>query len=132
MTNYAILRTKKLNSFGNIAGSMGHTYRVSGMAPNADPLRLGRNKVLVGKIGQGVEEIRHRIDSLDGKIRSNAVLCVEHLLTASPEFFKDKTSKQIEIWSKKNIAWLQKNMAKKMFAMLCCILTKQHRILLLT
>jgi len=113
MTNYAILRTKKLNSFGNIAGSMGHTYRVSGMAPNADPLRLGRNKVLVGKIGQGVEEIRHRIDSLDGKIRSNAVLCVEHLLTASPEFFKDKTSKQIEIWSKKNIAWLQKKYGKE-------------------
>lgn len=107
MTNYAILRTKKLNSFGNIAGSMGHTYRVSGMAPNADPLRLGRNKVLVGKTGQGVEEIRDRIDNLDCKIRKNAVLCIEHLLTVSPDWAVGKTEKQINHWAKKNIEFLR-------------------------
>lgn len=113
MASYAILRTKKLNSWGSVGGSIGHTYRVAGMAPNADPKLLGRNKTLIGNSQKGVDDIRQRIDQLDGKPRSNAVLCIEHLLTASPSFFENKTFKQIDTWAKRNISWLEKTYGKE-------------------
>jgi len=113
MTNYAILRTAKLNSWGNISGSMGHTYRHAGMAPNADPVRLGKNKVLVGRPGDGVADIRNRIDGLAGKPRANAVLCVEFMLTMSSEWAEGKTAKQIDVWASRNIAFLQKQFGKE-------------------
>jgi len=113
MTNFAILRTSKLKSWGNIGGSMSHTYRAAGMAPNADPRLVGRNKTLIGNAADGVQDIRNRIEKLDGKTRSNAVLCVEHLLTASPEFFANKSAKQIDTWVKKNVQWLHNQYGKE-------------------
>jgi len=112
MTNFAICRTAKLKTWGNIGGSMGHTYRQSGMAPNADPKRLGKNRVLVGTPGDGTADIRKRIDSLGKEPRSNAVLVVEHMLTMSPEWAVGKTKKQIDHWAKENVKWLQKRYGK--------------------
>jgi len=112
MSNYAILRTAKLKSWGNIGGSLGHTYRQSGMAPNADPKRLGKNRVLVGTPGDGASDIRKRIDSLGKKTRSNAVLVVEHMLTMSPEWAVGKSKKQIDYWVKENVKWLQNRYGK--------------------
>lgn len=110
---YAILRTSKLKSWGNISGSAAHTYRHKGMAPNADPLRMGRNKVLVGRSGEAVEDIRNRISAITDKPRKNGVLCVEHLLTASPEFFEKLTSKQVDAWARKNLQFLAKTYGKQ-------------------
>ena len=110
---YAILRTSKLKSWGNISGSAAHTYRHKGMAPNADPLRMGKNKVLVGRPGEAVEDIRNRISAITDKPRKNGVLCVEHLLTASPEFFEKLTSKQVDAWARKNLQFLAKTYGKE-------------------
>ena len=110
---YAILRTSKLKTWGNVSGSAAHTYRQKGMAPNADPLRMGQNKVLVGRPGEAVEDIRNRISAITDKPRKNAVLCVEHLLTASPEFFEKLTSKQIDAWARKNLQFLAKTYGKE-------------------
>lgn len=127
MTNFAILRTSKLKSWGNIGGSMSHTYRAAGMAPNADPRLVGRNKTLIGNAADGVQDIRNRIEKLDGKTRSNAVLCVEHLLTASPEFFANKSAKQIDTWVKKMCSGCTINTAKKMLFMQHYTWMKPHR-----
>ncbi|TBZ27309.1 MobV family relaxase, partial [Rhizobium leguminosarum] len=105
MTNFAICRISKLSTWGNIAGSGAHTYRHKGMAPNADPRRLGKNQTLVGRPDDVVEDVRRRVDEL-GQPRKNAVLCVEHLLTASPGFFKGKTPAEVRAWADKNVEFL--------------------------
>lgn len=81
---YAILRTAKLKSFGNIAGSLAHTYRTRFTA-NADPGREHCNE----HHGAGTPDmIRDAIHSrLPNKRRKDAVLCLEYFIGASPEFF---------------------------------------------
>ena len=78
---YAILRTSKLKSWGNISGSAAHTYRHKGMAPNADPLRMGKNKVLVGRPGEAVEDIRNRISAITDKPFGRTSECSSHRTT---------------------------------------------------
>lgn len=82
---YAILRTKKLKSFGAVARSARHTFREQ-PTPNADPLHRSHNRTVGAKGVQRVlEAIKRR---LPDKRRSDAVLCIEYLVTASPEVFK--------------------------------------------
>jgi hypothetical protein len=81
---YAILRTKKLKSFGEIGGSLAHTYRTR-ETPNADPARLDTNEHFGP---EGPEAIQALVrDRLPAKRRSDAVLCIEYFIGASPEFF---------------------------------------------
>ena len=82
---YAILRTKKLKSFGAVARSARHTFREQ-VTPNADPVRRSHNRT-VGVKGayQVLKAVKGR---LPDKRRSDAVLCIEYLVTASPEAFK--------------------------------------------
>ena len=84
---YAIARIAKLKS-GNLASSEYHTKRVR-ETPNANPEI--KNIRFIGQSdtahSQNLETIvRQRIGSQT--IRKNAVLCVEILLTASPEYFR--------------------------------------------
>lgn len=109
---YAILRTSKLKTWGNIGGSGAHTYRVPGMAPNADPARLGRNRTLRGTPGDVLSDVKGRVGQVTDKPRKNAVLCVEHLLTASPEWFKGKSQKELVQWARENLRWLDQRYGK--------------------
>lgn len=85
MTGYAILRVKKLKSFGAVARSARHTFREQ-PTPNADPSQLKRNKTVGAK---GAEKVLAALKSaLPEKRRKDAVLCLEYLVTASPEAFK--------------------------------------------
>ncbi len=82
---FAILRSKKLKSFGSVARSARHTFREQ-LTPNANPSHLSRNRT-VG--ANGVEQVLEALKSrLPEKRRSDAVLCIEYLVTASPEVFK--------------------------------------------
>lgn len=82
---YAILRAKKLKSFGAVARSARHTFREQ-PTPNADPVRRSDNRT-VGV--RGAYQVLTAIkDLLPDKRRSDAVLCIEYLVTASPEAFK--------------------------------------------
>jgi uncharacterized protein YdcH (DUF465 family) len=95
MANFAILRTSKLKSFGNISASLSHNYRTR-TTPNADPAREGRNKhVFAGKVSTGeppkgadvLDAIKARLPE---KYRSDAVLCIEYLITCSPGALKSE------------------------------------------
>jgi len=88
----AILRTSKLKTLGNVAGSGSHVMR-NRVTPNADPKIENINLVGSGDLLQDVKNI------LPEKIRKNAVLCVENLLTASPDFFKNKSVTEIKKWA---------------------------------
>jgi hypothetical protein len=112
MTMHAIIGMKKLKTWGNIGGSGAHTYRVEGMAPNADPSRSKHNRTLVGTPHDVLGDVRRRVDRVTDSPRKNAVLCVEFMLGASPEFWDGKSEKQINDWAKTQIAWIQKTYGK--------------------
>lgn len=85
MSGYAILRAKKLKSFGAVARSARHTFREQ-PTPNADPDRLSANKTFGARSTGGVVDALK--SALPEKRRKDAVLCIEYLITASPEAFK--------------------------------------------
>ena len=91
---YAILRTAKLKSFGEIGGSLSHNYRTR-PTPNADPIRTPNNAHSSLTPDLVMSGIKHRLPE---KVRSNAVLCVEFLITASPEWDGWKIRKKSKIF----------------------------------
>lgn len=99
--NYAILRTAKLKTMGNIGSSLAHSYRTI-ETPNADPNLTPKNHHTVAT----PEAVKQAIkDRLPEKRRSDAVLCIEYLLTASPEWEGWGTSKETDFF-KRSAQWL--------------------------
>ncbi len=99
--NYAILRTAKLKTMGNIGGSLAHSYRTI-ETPNANPNLTSKNHHSVAT----PEAVKQAIkDRLPEKRRSDAVLCIEYLITASPEWEGWGNDKEAEFF-KRSIQWL--------------------------
>jgi hypothetical protein len=83
---YAILRTEKLKTPGNIGGLSSHLTR-SMAVPNADPQLTYLNSRTVGSENLW-HDVQARLQEAGiQKPRKDAVLAVEHLLTYSPEGF---------------------------------------------
>ena len=113
MTDFVILRHTKLKSFGEIGGSLDHTYRLID-TPNSDSSRLNLNEHDFNKKTDVVQSIKNRIDQRIRE-RENNVLCVEYLVTASPdwsgwgdkdketEFFNIQKERLIEKWGENNV-----------------------------
>ena len=80
--SYAILRTAKLKSFGEIGGSLSHNYRTR-KTINADQTRTHQNTHSLSSGDLVMEGIKARLPE---KVRSNGVLAIEYLITASPEW----------------------------------------------
>ena len=99
--NYAILRTAKLKTMGNIGGSLAHSYRTI-ETPNADPNLTPKNHHSVAT----PEAVKQAIkDRLPEKRRSDAVLCIEYLITASPEWDGWGKSAEFEFFKRASL-WL--------------------------
>ena len=81
--SYAILRVAKLKNFGQIGGSLAHTFRTRD-TPNADPARTPLNEHHGPQTPAEVQAAFKAI--LPEKRRSDAVLGLEYLITFSPEF----------------------------------------------
>jgi hypothetical protein len=99
--NYAILSTAKLKTIGNIGGSLAHSYRTI-ETPNADPNLTSKNHHTVAT-PEAVKQIIK--DRLPEKRRADAVLCIEYLITASPEWEGWGTSKETDFF-KRSTQWL--------------------------
>lgn len=110
---YAILRTIKLKSWGSIGGSVAHTDRLGSQGPNADPARRALNRVLVGKPGESVDELRARVGQVTTNPRANAVLAVEVFLGMSSEWMVGKSEKELAAWTRSNLAWLRETFGEK-------------------
>jgi len=93
---YAIYRTAKLGSFGEIGGSLSHTYRTRN-TPNADENKAHLNEHSLQTYNSCFEAIKN---SIPEKRRKNAVLCIEHLITASPDWSGWNTEKEKEFFDK--------------------------------
>jgi hypothetical protein len=112
---FAILRYAKLKSTSAISGSAAHMRRTI-ETPNADPSRKSGNTILVGSekpaedVNALLPKLGQRLDPDDSKSkllrRSNSVLAVEVLMTASPEWWQVATPEERDDWIERSSAWL--------------------------
>ena len=100
---FAIMRAKKLNSMGSVAASLQHCYR-DRHTPNADAERTPDNEHQAAK---STDEAMGRLrELLPEKRRKDAVLAVEYVLTASPEWWDKATAAQQTDFFEQSKKWL--------------------------
>ena len=108
---YAIYRHTKHKTSRTIASASRHMTREMD-TPNADPARADRNMILIGgeDPAADVAALVPDIDAVgaDGKKRrrSNSVISLEILLTASPEWWAEASADQQQEWLNASTAWL--------------------------
>lgn len=95
---YGIIRVEKVKKTG-VGAMQYHNDRLPGehTNPDIDPSRTHLNRELVHH-GDYRHEVRARIEAgrkSDRKLRKDAVVLVEGIATASPEFFRGKTDEEI-------------------------------------
>lgn len=102
---YAILRLQKLKAGVSVRRSLLHAFREQ-PTPNADPNRLGANTHIGAS---NVEEAMQRFqERLPAKVRSNAVLAVEFLVTGSPEDMASKSRAEQDQYFQDALRWLER------------------------
>lgn len=103
---FTVLRIQKLKTWGAIAGSDKHNQRER-ETPNADEARTAKNRVLIcPRDADNVELVKEAIGTQ--RIRKNAVLGVEMLLSASPEYFRPgQTEKAGEYDAHRLNSWVE-------------------------
>lgn len=134
MPNYAILRTKKHSSIGTITASLKHNFREihthnanmdlthSNMhySPFKETLiHFQTDKRVVNTTGKALTFFEKRMKQVSqhSNIRKNAVLVIEYLLTASPEWWKTSSAEQRRSWRQENLNFLiQKHGAHNIIA----------------
>ena len=100
---YAIMRAKKLANMGSVAASMQHCYRER-ETHNADQERTPNNQHLVAK---STDEAMGKLRALlPEKRRKDAVLAIEYVMTASPEWFAQATPEQEKAFFQRSLQWL--------------------------
>ncbi len=110
MTRYAVLRIAKVKTMGHVAGLGLHVERER-ETRNADEARQHANERLAGT-GDWCADVEHRLADAP-IIRKNAVLAIEHVMTASPEFFTAGDERRVEAWRDANMAWLRETYGER-------------------
>lgn len=105
----AIMRCKKLSSMGSVAGSLQHCFRER-ETPNAVSELTPKNQHAEAKsTDEAMGRLRNR---LPAKRRKDAVLAIEYVMTASPEFWtKASKSQQLEFFNL-SYGWLADKFGK--------------------
>lgn len=99
-----IFRIQKLKAAVSIRRSLKHAFREQD-TPNADGAKANQNQHVGAKSGnEAMKKIRQRWPE---KRRKDAVLAIEHLLTASPEWFEGKTLKEQNAFFNDGLNWLR-------------------------
>lgn len=102
---FAILRTAKLSSLGNVGGSASHNFRERN-TPNADPARTLSNRTTGAQSTKEViEAVKGRLETVP-TVRKNAVLAIEYFIGASPEWFKEQSKNTREAYFDEAEKWL--------------------------
>lgn len=117
----AVLRIEKFKDFGKLGAAGGHLDR-SRTTLNADPSRLVDNRWLKGSpdlVNLVKERIAQRVIGKNGKQRKvadNAILALDVVMSASPEYFRPGRAgepgiydtKRVNDFEKACLKWLQK------------------------
>ncbi len=104
MAHYAVMRIAKLKTMGDVASLGLHNERERG-TPNADPELTAHNIRLAGS-GDWVADVQSRLDDVE-RIRVNAVLAIEHVLSASRTWFTEAPAAQQNMWMEQSMQWLR-------------------------
>ncbi|EKE4273505.1 plasmid recombination protein [Escherichia coli] len=109
MANYAIMRCKKLTGMGSVASVLQHCYRER-ETPNADAERTPENYC---SVSQSADEAMGKLrELLPEKRRKDAVLAVEYVMTASPEWWNEATPRQQAEFFARSEQWLENKYGK--------------------
>jgi len=106
---YGIIRIQKHSSLGSIRRSGKHKDREQD-TPNADPLKTPQN---ITEGAQTSDDLVHAVQARVAMATIKAagdykpVLAVEYLITASPEFFKENTAKEVDNYFDDAKKWLE-------------------------
>lgn len=98
----AIIRTAKLSTNGNIGASLSHNYR-DRKTLNANEMKTHLNYHQLPDKDSAYNAIQNRLPE---KIRKNGVRCIEYLITASPEFFKESSQETQDAYFEASVNWL--------------------------
>jgi hypothetical protein len=127
MSNYAVLRVGKLKTRQKITACQKHNQRVPGQKLQcnfADPELTHRNQALIPRSKSLWSKAKEIVGENGGvKVRSNAVLAMEFLLSASPTFFRENENdfgvydeKLTEKWARKSAQWLMKKYGENLIS----------------
>lgn len=101
---YAILRTQKLKSAVAVRRSMKHAFREQD-TPNADAARTpGNTHIGAQSADEGLAKVGALLPE---KRRSDAVLCVEYLVTGSPEAMNGKSRAEQDAYLLDALEWIK-------------------------
>lgn len=103
-----VCRIQKINTIQQVGEAGSHNFRLDGEAEREHLKKGIKNPLLFGTTDL-VSDVKKRLDEAEkcanGEFRKNAVLAVEMVLSASPEYFKNQAA--LDIWVEKNMTWLQ-------------------------
>jgi hypothetical protein len=106
----AIMRSAKLASMGNVASSLKHNFRERETA-NADETKTPENEHLAAR---STDEAMGKLRALlPENRRKDAVLAVEYVCTASPEWWKTATPKEQADFFKRSVEWIEDKYGKE-------------------
>lgn len=112
MANFAILRVAKMNNFGSLSASGQHNFRERD-TKNADAERTTLNEI--GGAKSTPDLVKAVLDLLPPKRRKDAVICIEYMISASPEHFGEdwrEAKNHGADYFKDAIEWLEKRHGK--------------------
>lgn len=107
----AIIRTKKFKAVASLKSRESHTFRTR-PTENADPKKAHKNELLYGRIDYSAY-LAEKLAAYKEKnhVRKDAVLAIEYLLTASPEFFENLNIAEREAdlvkWKEEQVEFLK-------------------------
>lgn len=102
---YAIMRAKKLATVGGVAASLKHNFRER-ETPNVNADRTSENTQHgpASSTSQAMSQLRALLPE---KRRKDAVLAVEYLMTASPEWWKSASQVHQDEFFARSLNWLK-------------------------
>lgn len=123
--NYNILRTKKIKTRTQITASAEHNLRLRSQH-NIDENRSQLNMILVNNLDVDLtqasslqEKLTDYYKKLEIKERSDNVLMLEFVVSASPDFFKGKKIREIKAWADTQVKFFEDKFGKQLqFAVL--------------
>ena len=111
---YCILRTQKLKDRKKITEAARHNFRLRHQG-NIDATRSHLNRVLVNDLraditrAEGLQEaISAYYKAIGAKENNNSVLAQEFVISASPEFFTNKSRAEVDEWAYHQVEFMRK------------------------
>lgn len=108
MSNYAIMRMEKIKSGKGLSGALRHNAR-DVVPQNVDPELSQYNYCPFST----EESLKRFNENLPEKVRKNAVLAIETVITASPEWFEKATTSDRKEFFERSEDWVRKQFGNK-------------------